>query len=104
MTSDASPQVLARIIGLLYLFTIAAGRIAAEGATAAAATNILAHKALFQAGFTVYLIEMICQIAQVTLFYILLIALVGSAPQILGLFIKGVNVEQWKKFAAEYAG
>ena len=28
LTSDASPQLLARIIGLLYLFAIAAGIIA----------------------------------------------------------------------------
>lgn len=35
--------------------------------------------------------------------YIILIALIGSVSVILWLLIKGVNVEQWKKLAAEYA-
>src|SRR3990172_6819133 len=80
-TIETSPQVYARVAGLLYLTVIIAGIIAkmaisgklvVAGDAAATATNILAHKELFQLGFTVYLIEMVCQIAQMALFYILL--------------------------------
>lgn len=35
--------------------------------------------------------------------YIVLVALLGSVTQILWLLIKGVNVEQWKRLAVEYA-
>lgn len=81
MVIETSPQIYARIAGLLYLVVIAAGiiaqmvisgRIIVNGDAANTAANILAHKGLFQLGFTVYLIEMISQIAQTTLFYILL--------------------------------
>jgi len=80
-TSEVSPKVYARLAGLLYLIVIVAGiiaqmviggRLIVDGNAALTATNILAHKDLFQLGFTVYLIEMTCQIAQTALFYILL--------------------------------
>ncbi len=80
-TSELSPQVYARIAGLLYLIVIVAGiiaqmvisgKIVVKDDAAVTAANILAHKDLFQLGLTVYLIEMTCQIAQITLFYILL--------------------------------
>lgn len=35
--------------------------------------------------------------------YIVLVALLGSVTQILWLLIKGVNAEQWKRLAVEYA-
>ncbi len=78
---DASPRRMARMAGLSYLLTILAGvfaqsfvsdRLVDFGDAAATATNILTHKTLFQWGFSVYLVEMVCQIASTVLFYFLL--------------------------------
>ena len=105
-TSGISPQVYARTAGILYLMVIAAGIIAqmvisgklvVEGDAAATATNILTHRDLYQLGFTVYLIEMACQIAQTILFYILLkpvsrnIALTALAFSLIGCTIKTLS-------------
>src|SRR2546430_2041143 len=78
---ETSPRFEARITGALYLLTMLTGIFAqgfvsrslvVDGDAAATATNILTHKSLFQLGFTVYLIEMACQIAMTALFYDLL--------------------------------
>jgi hypothetical protein len=67
--------------GLFFLLTILAGifaqglvseRLIVFSDASATATNILSHKGLFQLGLTCYLIEMACQIAMITLFYVLL--------------------------------
>jgi len=102
-TTGISPQIYARIAGLLYLIVISAGIVAqmvisggiiVDGDAMTTATNILAHKELFQLGFTVYLIEMACQIAQTAIFYILLkpvsrnVALLALVFSLIGCTVK----------------
>ena len=77
----ASPRSTARLAGVFSLVTIltgifaemfVSGRLVVSGDAAATATNILAHKGLYQAGFAVYMVEMACNMAATVLFYELL--------------------------------
>lgn len=105
-TTGVSPQVYARAAGLLYLTVIVAGiiaqifisdKIVIAGNATATANNILANKDLFQLGFTLYLIEMTCQIAQTALLYILLrpvnrnVALLALTFSLIGCTIKTLS-------------
>src|ERR1051325_5158516 len=81
MAMQTSPRTVARALALLFLLTIIGG-VFAQGLiadrlinfrdAAATADNILAHRGLFQIGFTVYLIEMACNVATAALWYVLL--------------------------------
>jgi len=103
MNAQLRPRRLARMTGLFFLLTILAGifaqgfvseRLIVFSDAAATATNILGHKGLFQFGFTVYLIEMACQIVTAALFYQLLqpvnrtVALLFLVLELTGCIVK----------------
>ena len=100
---QTSPRRLGRILALVSLGTILGGvfaqgfvsqRLIDYSNAATTANNILAHKGLFQLGFTVYLIEMACNVATAALWYVLLrpvnrsIALVAAFIDLSGAVIK----------------
>jgi hypothetical protein len=100
---ESSLRLMTRITGVLYLLTIltgifsagfVSGKLVVNGDAAATATNLLAHRSLFQLGFAVYLIEMACQVAITALFYDLLkpagrsVSLVAAFLGLTGSIIK----------------
>src|SRR5712691_6107606 len=105
-TVETSPRLKARITGTFYLLAMltgifaqgfVSGSLVVDGDAAAAATNILTHRGLFQSGFAVYLIEMACQIAMTALFYDLLkpagrsVSLVAAFLGLTGCIIKTLS-------------
>ncbi|MCL4865673.1 MAG: DUF4386 family protein [Gemmatimonadales bacterium] len=81
--------------GVFYLLTIVAGviaqaliseRLVVVGDASATAANILAHERLFRLGFTVYVIEMSCQIVMTGLFYELLKPVNGTLSLLSAVF------------------
>jgi len=104
--SGPRPKVTARAAGVLVLMTILGGIFAQAFVSnalisfadaAATANNILAKRSLFELSFTVYLIEMTCQIASAALFYLLLhpvsrnLALVAAFIELSGSIIKTMS-------------
>jgi hypothetical protein len=92
--------------GALYLLTILTGifaemfvsdRLVVSGNAAATASNILAHRGLYQLGFAFYMIEMACQISMAALFYNLLrpvsrsLAMVAAFLELAGCVIKAFS-------------
>jgi hypothetical protein len=101
--AQTSPRVLARLTGLFFLLTIITGifaqgfvseRLIISGDAEATAVNILTHRSLYTLGFTVYMIEMECQIVMTVLFYRLLrpvndtVALLSMTLGLTGCVIK----------------
>ncbi|MDX6577227.1 MAG: hypothetical protein QOE96_3180 [Blastocatellia bacterium] len=103
MSIQTSPRLIGRILALLSLVLIVSA-IFAQGfvsnrlidfsSASTTANNILAHKSLFQLGFTVYLIEMTCNVATTALWYVLLrpvnrsVALVAAFIDLAGAVFK----------------
>src|SRR4051812_15004770 len=100
---STSPRTIGRVIAVLFIVTLVAGvfaqvfvseRLIDFSDATATANNILANRDLFQAGFTVYLIEMASQLATVALWYVLLkrvnrsIALVYLILEVAGCIVK----------------
>jgi hypothetical protein len=81
--------------GLLFLITIVtgvfaqmfvSGRLVVNGDAAATANNIVAHADLYRWGFTIYMIEMVCNVAMTALFYELLEP-VSKSASLLSAFV-----------------
>ena len=102
----ASPRLKGRITGGIYLLAMVtgifaqgfvSGRLVVDGDAVATAANILAHRNLFEWGFTAYLIEMAGQIAMTALFFDLLkpagetVSLVAAYLGLAGCVIKMVS-------------
>ncbi len=103
---QVSPRRKARVTGVFCLLTVLTGmfaqgfvseRLVVSGDAATTATNILAHQNLFRLGFTVYMVEMVCQIVFIALFYELLkpvsrsVSLVAAFLGLAGCTIKTVS-------------
>lgn len=103
MNGDTSPRTIARLTAIFYLITIAGG-VFAQGIVSdklvdfknagTTAANILANETLYRTAFSVFLIEMTCQIITSVLFYQLLkpvnrnVALVATAISLGASIIK----------------
>lgn len=102
-TTEGSPRLTARVTGVFYLLTLLTGifaqgfisnRLVVMDNAAATATNILTHNSLYQLGFTVYMVEMACNVTMIVLFYRLLkpagpnLSLLAAALGITGSVVK----------------
>lgn len=101
-----SPTRKARIAGGFYLATMVTGliaqgfisqRLVVPGDAATTAAHITSHSTLFQIGFSVYMIEMLCQIIMTLLLYELLkpvsksVSLLAAVIGIVGCTIKTLS-------------
>ena len=89
--AETSPSTRGRIVAALYLFVIVTGIIAqaviADGLIVAndatkTAANIVANKSLYRLGFTIFMLEMVAQVAVSALFYDLLKPVNRSAARV----------------------
>jgi hypothetical protein len=103
MSIQTSPRQVGRLLALLSL-TVIVGGVFAQGFvsnrlivftdSAATANNILTHQGLFRLSFTIFMIEMVCNVATSALWYVLLkpvsrpIALVAAFVDLAGAIIK----------------
>jgi hypothetical protein len=80
-TIDTSPQVYARVGGLLYLYIIVAGtfgelfvrdRLTVSGDATATANNIIASQSLWRISIAGELLMLVCSVALALIFYVLL--------------------------------
>jgi len=78
---ELQPQLYARVGGIIYLITIAAGlfadifveeKLVVYSDAAATATNILGHESLFRFGIAADLTTYLCAIAETMILYVLL--------------------------------
>jgi hypothetical protein len=103
-TNEISPVTKARIAAGLFLATIIFGviaqgfiseRLVSLGDAAKTASSILANKAMYRTGFTLYMLEMTCQISYVVLFYELLKPVnrsIARTAMVLGLTGCGIKI------------
>jgi hypothetical protein len=79
--ADVSPSARGRVLAALYLFVIVTGITAQAGIAdgivvgndaARTASNILANKSLYRLGYTIFMLEMVAQVAVSVMFYDLL--------------------------------
>ena len=100
---SSSPRTVSRLAGAFYLLTLVTGiiaqlfisdRLVGSSDAAATAASILANEPLYRVGFTIYLLEMACQVTFTVLFYRLLrdvnrpIAQVALAFGLVGCTVK----------------
>jgi hypothetical protein len=103
---EASPRFMARMTGVFYLLTMLAGifaqffvsgKLVDFGDAAATAANILTHESLFKLSFTVYLVEMACNVVYIALLYELLkpvsrsVSLLAAFLGLVGCVIKTLS-------------
>lgn len=97
---DASPRVLSRIAGVLYLIIIAVGlfgevfvrdRLIVAGDATATAANILSHESLWRFGIAAELFLLICGVV-LTLIFLVLLRPVSRDLALLATFFNLVSV------------
>jgi hypothetical protein len=101
--AETSPSTRGRILAALYVFVIITGitaqgfisdRLVVGDDAAQTAANILANKSLYRLGFTIFMLEMIAQVAVSALFYDLLKPVsrsVARVSAIIGLIGCGIK-------------
>jgi hypothetical protein len=104
---QTSPRALARTTAVFYLLTIAGGivaqgfisqRLIAFNDAALTVQNITAHRPLFELGFTIYLLEMACNVVITGLFYTLLAPVSRNLSLLAALFgVAGCTIKTFAR-------